>query len=80
MSWVLEWADSELAAIERQGADLHLRLSAARTLLSALAYTRVHAIAAAALPALEAEWRRLEPELRAAALQRAAAFGIVPAS
>ncbi|MFO1252738.1 MAG: hypothetical protein U1E77_16755 [Inhella sp.] len=30
MSWVLEWADSELAGIERQGADLHLRLSAAR--------------------------------------------------
>jgi len=30
MSWMLEWADSELAGIERQGADLHLRFSAAR--------------------------------------------------
>ncbi|MBH9578311.1 hypothetical protein [Inhella proteolytica] len=30
MNWMLAWADSELAGIERQGADLHLRLSAAR--------------------------------------------------
>ncbi|MFO1253723.1 MAG: hypothetical protein U1E77_21890 [Inhella sp.] len=30
MSWMLEWADSELAGLERQGADLHLRLAAAR--------------------------------------------------
>ncbi|WP_374437708.1 hypothetical protein [Inhella sp.] len=30
MSWVLDWADSELAGIARQGADLQLRLAAAR--------------------------------------------------
>lgn len=56
---------ADALAHDRRGYAL-LRLSAARTLLAALVYTREHAGAAASLPALEAEWRRLEPELRAA--------------
>ncbi len=56
-----------------------LRLSAARTLLAALGYVRAHAGAAASL---EAEWRRVEPELHALAPARAGATlaGLRPAA